>query len=599
MTQKNIIQFSDYRKRVMGCWLGKAIGGTLGMPHEGTKGPLDLTFYDPVPQGAIPNDDLDLQVLWLMLVKRYGPNMSRRQMGQGWLDHVDFPWDEYGAAWANFSRGIFAPASGHHTNFCGDCMGSPIRSEIWGCLAPGDPELAGKLALEDGIQDHDGEGIWGELFFSTIESAAFVLQDRDALIELGLSALPKDCRVFKAVRSTVDWYKKDQDWKVVREKVMREFGHINFTDAPQNIAFTILGWLAGRDFGDAICIAVNCGQDTDCTGATLGSILGIIDPDGIPARWKEPISQELVLSFAIKNLNYPKTLDELTDLTAEMAQKILTERSELIQLSTDKKTPAKGFALPKIKPMAWPDLNSILLAEGDLKITVSYPKGLDFVAGKALPLVFKFANESKKNILADLELQLPAGWGIEKGKPGKLKLASGKKKDISLTVKIPKEVRVYSDFAALQVRGCGVTAEYRIPFISCWPWKVSVNGKEQVVWQPERVLLPMKGVKVLPSDIFKASTSFHFPRKQFVRIVLASNGAGTLKVDGQKVIDYEEGQFIPFPHRPLEQIYHDMTFQGGWHQIEVELRFDQAQPQAALVFGDGDYYHIIYDLTAK
>jgi hypothetical protein len=249
--------------------------------------------------------------------------------------------------------------------------------------------------------------------------------------------------------------------------------------------------------------------------------------------------------------------------------------------------------------MEWPDLNSILLAEGDLKITVSYPDGLDFVPGKNLPVVLKFSNESKKTISTELGLQLPAGWNIEKGKLGKLKLSPGKGKEISLSLNIPKDIRVYSDFGVLQVKGSGVTAEYRIPFVSAWPWKVSVNGKEKVVWQPERNLLPMKGVKVHPCDIFKAATWFHFPRKQFVRIVLASNGAGKVKVDGQKVLEYAEGQFIPFPHRPPEQIFHDMVFQGGWHQIEVELQFDQAEPRAALVFGDGDYYHIIYDLTAK
>jgi ADP-ribosylglycohydrolase len=599
MAPKNIIQYSDYRKRVMGCWMGKAIGGTLGMPHEGKPGPLALTFYDPVPMGAIPNDDLDLQVLWLMLVKRYGTGINPRQMGQGWLDHVDFPWDEYGAAWSNFSRGIFAPAGGHHSNFCGDCMGSPIRSEIWGCLAPGDPELAGKLALADGIQDHDGEGIWGELFFATIESAAFVLHDRDQLIELGLSALPKDCRVAKAVRATVNWYCKDQDWKVVREMVMREFGHINFTDAPQNIAFTILGWLAGKDFGDALCTAVNCGQDTDCTAATLGSILGIIDPDGIPAKWKAPISQELILSFAIKNLNYPKTLDDLTDLTAQMAEKMLADKSQRTTLTHNTKAGTTNISLPKIKPMPWPDLNSILLADGDLKITVSYPRGLDFVPGKNIPVCLKFANQTKKAISAELDLQLPSGWTIEKGKLDHLKLPAGKAKDFSLEVKVPKEVRVYSDYATLGIQTSGLRAEYRLPFVMAWPWKVTVNGKGKIVWQPERVLLPMKGIKVHPGDIFKASTSIHFARKQFVRIVLASNGAGKVKVDGQKVLEYEEGQFIPFPHRPPEQIFHDMVFQGGLHHIEVELQFDCPNPQAALVFGDGDYYHLIHDLTPQ
>jgi ADP-ribosylation/crystallin J1 len=42
----------------------------------------------------------------------------------------------------------------------------------------------------------------------------------------------------------------------------------------------VLGLLAGEgDFGKSLCIAVNCGNDTDCTGATLGAPLGILYPD--------------------------------------------------------------------------------------------------------------------------------------------------------------------------------------------------------------------------------------------------------------------------------------------------------------------------------
>lgn len=47
---------SNYRKKVMGCWLGKAVGGTLGQPD----GPLNLDYYNPVPTDMIPNDDTSI-----------------------------------------------------------------------------------------------------------------------------------------------------------------------------------------------------------------------------------------------------------------------------------------------------------------------------------------------------------------------------------------------------------------------------------------------------------------------------------------------------------------------------------------------------------
>jgi hypothetical protein len=400
-----------FRKKVYGCWLGKAIGGTLGMPKEGQSGPFNLTYFDPIPKEPVPNDDLDLQLMWLMLLRKHG-GMSLVQMGRGWREHSDFPWDEYGVAWSNFSRNIFAPASGHHGNVCGDCMGSPIRSEIWATLAAGDPELAAKFAYNDAIQDHDGEGIWGEVFFATIESAAYVMNDRDRLLQLGLSAIPKDCRTYKAVTSTLRWYEQDRDWRSVREKILQNFGHENFTDGPQNFAFTILGWLHGKDFGDCLCSAVNCGQDTDCTAATLGSILGILDPESISEKWKKPVSSILKVSAAVKNMDLPKSLEELTDMTVETATQILQQCSDKVQLSMTavKESP---ITLPLLTPIPCMDPNTIVLTQGDLEISASYPKGLDFIPGEELELIFSFTNHGQTNLSANLVLELPADWDVD------------------------------------------------------------------------------------------------------------------------------------------------------------------------------------------
>ncbi len=41
-------------QRIHGCWLGKSIGGTLGLPVEGRTERMALTYYDPVPELAPP-----------------------------------------------------------------------------------------------------------------------------------------------------------------------------------------------------------------------------------------------------------------------------------------------------------------------------------------------------------------------------------------------------------------------------------------------------------------------------------------------------------------------------------------------------------------
>lgn len=318
------LSLPSYRERVMGCWLGKAIGGTLGMPFEGEPGPLDLAFYTPVPTEMLPNDDLDLQVVWAcVLDKMERPRVDRHLLAQAWLDHVQFPWDEYGVALRNLKNGLKAPLSGSYDNWFTDSMGAPIRSEIWACLAPGDPALAAAYAYEDGCVDHGGEGLWAEVFLAALQSAAFTESDPDSLLRGALGQLPATSRTRLAVEDAVRWWQKSGDWQEVRRKIVEGHGRDNFTDAPMNIAFTVLGWLAGAgDFSRAICIAVNCGMDTDCTGATVGALMGILDPVGIPQRWVEPIGRSLVLSPGIVGLHAPDSLDGFTDLILRLRDRL-------------------------------------------------------------------------------------------------------------------------------------------------------------------------------------------------------------------------------------------------------------------------------------
>ena len=65
-SKKTIINEAEFRDRVNAGWLGKNIGGTLGMPFEGKTEPNDISFYTKIDAGnPAANDDPDLQILWL------------------------------------------------------------------------------------------------------------------------------------------------------------------------------------------------------------------------------------------------------------------------------------------------------------------------------------------------------------------------------------------------------------------------------------------------------------------------------------------------------------------------------------------------------
>ncbi|OPH58983.1 hypothetical protein BC351_21855 [Paenibacillus ferrarius] len=342
------LSLQTYRSKLMGCWIGKNVGGTLGAPFECKRGVFDVDFYTQELNGEpLPNDDLDLQLVWLNAVEKYGRNVTASILGEYWLSYIVPNWGEYGAGKNNLRQGIVPPLSGYVDNVYRDSNGAYIRSEIWACLAPGNPDIAVKYAYEDAIVDHSHEGVYAEVFFAAIESAAFVESDRNKLIEIGLSYIPAESGVAKGVASAIDAYEKGLTWQEARIQVMSDvpgsFGILGMLtedlpqdvpigkmgyDAPSNVGITLIGWLYGEgDFGNSICIANNCGEDTDCTAATIGSILGIIGgAESIPTKWTDPIGDSiktLCLNLGDQGLRIPKTVVELTERILRLAPSFL------------------------------------------------------------------------------------------------------------------------------------------------------------------------------------------------------------------------------------------------------------------------------------
>ncbi len=346
---------TGYHDRVLGCWMGKNIGGTLGAPFEFIRQINDVSFYTQDLGGEpLPNDDLDLQLLWLIAMEERGPRLDAHTLAEYWCLYVTPHWSEYGTAKINLRRGLPPPWSGTFGNEFRHSCGAFIRSEIWACLAPGRPDLAAQYAIEDAIVDHgDGEGTWGEVFFAALESAAFVCNDLRRLIEIGLSYVPAESGVAGAVRCAIECHTAGKSWRESRDEILRGYrgstlfgllhrtspedrakgfheGRIGY-DAPSNVALAVLALLEGQDdFGRVVTTAVNCGEDTDCTAATAGAVFGLMRGiAAIPQKWISPIGRRIkTISLNLGELGpfgaqVPATVDALTDRTERMARRVL------------------------------------------------------------------------------------------------------------------------------------------------------------------------------------------------------------------------------------------------------------------------------------
>ena len=417
---------ATYRDKVCACWLGKNIGGTLGAPYECRPGPHALTFFDPVPTQAAANDDLDLQLVWLKMLQERGLRPTVGDFADYWGKHLGpYPWNEYGFCQRNLERGLRPPISGWFENFYVDEMGSPIRSEIWACVAPGDPGLAASLAWRDSALDHaGGEGTYGEMFWAALQSAAFVFSDPLVLLHIGLAMIPIHSAISRAVREAIWCWENHLEWTEARERILFSFGSDHPCSAPQNHGFTVLGWLYGEDFGGRLCAAVNCGQDTDCTGATLGATLGLLGGTaGIPEAWRAPVGEQIVLHPFTKDLDAPRTVTELTDQTLEIGERLLAERSSLAEITPETALPEDLLTLLFDNRLARESLlrdpQSTIETAGGYEVALHYggEPVLRPGIGKTVGVTVRAEEAPERLLEVPVVLSVPDGWELQAAAP--------------------------------------------------------------------------------------------------------------------------------------------------------------------------------------
>lgn len=321
-----LLSWETYLDKVYGCFLGKAVVGTMGAPFEGVKMPLQMPFDRKMIDSMLPNDDLDLQIIWLDVCEEKGPFFSSDDLLSRFCANCDYSPGEYAVMRRNYMKRIMPPLSGKfgNDNYI-EGMGCPIRSEIWACLAPGDAERAADYAYRDGCMDHEGASIHAERFLAALESEAFFESDIDKLIAFSRKWIPEGSRLDRLVSDTLALCERSDDVQRIFRKIHRQYGHPDCTNLYQNIAITLIALKkSGLDFVKTGLNALNLGFDTDCTCATAGAIIGTIRgaKDVIKAhnlgdvryilsvRAKERSSrvEDLALEVAMLGLRFMKTV---------------------------------------------------------------------------------------------------------------------------------------------------------------------------------------------------------------------------------------------------------------------------------------------------
>ncbi|MEG0230272.1 MAG: ADP-ribosylglycohydrolase family protein, partial [Oscillospiraceae bacterium] len=237
----------NFEKRMAGAVIGRAVGCILGAIVEGYEieymekwaqyhktsfPPTDYWTAAPGMPGTIrytksPNeaylkqnlsccpvdDDIAYMLLGLLVLEQFGDDFTTADVGKLWEKHLPMAYTAEEVALNHLKEGVAAEKAGEYDNAYVQLIGADIRSDAWGYAAPGLPEKAAEMAYRDGYLSHRRNGLYGEMYFSAVISAAFVCDDIFQALEIGLQEIPANCWLADEIKWALNERKNIKDYK--------------------------------------------------------------------------------------------------------------------------------------------------------------------------------------------------------------------------------------------------------------------------------------------------------------------------------------------------------------------------------------------------
>lgn len=317
------------RDRLLGAWLGRCAGCNLGKPVEGWTRerirryldlagayPIDdyLPVLEPAPEDLRLNpcwiettrgnvafmardDDIDYTILGLHVLEEHGLGFGTAEVAAEWLDHLPYNqvYTAERAAYRNLVDGLEPPQTAAHRNPYREWIGAQIRADMWGYVCPGDPGRAAELAHRDAVLSHTQNGMYGEMWVAALLATCFVIDGMREALETSLAYVPPRSRLAEAIRDVMAMHAAGLGWPDARDGIEERYGHYSGVHTVNNAALVAAALLWGDgDYSRTIGLAVEGGWDTDCNGATAGSVFSAMHgAEAIPRRWVEPLNDLL------------------------------------------------------------------------------------------------------------------------------------------------------------------------------------------------------------------------------------------------------------------------------------------------------------------
>ena len=247
--------------------------------------------------GMARDDDLDYTMLGLRILETYGRGYTSADVGSEWLRGMPYHtvYTAERIAYGNLVLGLAPPQTARHHNPYREWIGAMIRADIYGYVSPGDPAGAARLAYQDAALSHTANGIYGEMWAAALIAAALTSSTAREALDQAILDVPARSRLRASLQATAGAHDAGRSWEQAMESMEQRLDGYSWVHTINNaeVVAAALLWGAGS-FDRTIGLAVEAGLDTDCDGATAGSVFGALHgTTSIPGHWTDPLQDTM------------------------------------------------------------------------------------------------------------------------------------------------------------------------------------------------------------------------------------------------------------------------------------------------------------------
>ena len=364
---------ADYLDRVHAVWVAQIAAVLADWPFEHqTASTLWITNYPKKYVTAPVDDDWYYEMVAIRAFEKHGIGLTVEQLGEQWKENACGSWGSSEQARFNLAKGLKAPDTGHpRYNKLWFTIGPQFSADVYGAVAPGMPNVAGRLARQFGHLNGYAEGTDGAVFMAAMVSLAFSETSTREIVGKAASLIHPSSPYRICLDMVIDLASRGASFEEIVNAVEDRW-HIEYpatnNAVPNGGIVAACVWFGEGDFLKTINLAARAADftDADCNAANAAAVVGAMrGMKGLPPHMVQQLGDRIKgekMGPVMLTPPVDESILELARRTVAVGEKFFAQKgirsdSDTWSIPQDKiqTQPAERFSLADLTQYSHPD----------------------------------------------------------------------------------------------------------------------------------------------------------------------------------------------------------------------------------------------------